>query len=175
MIKQEKNRGNSFTMDGKRLEQQLHKLELEIHYSFRQISWLKKAMSAILVEVPGGGKNHKEYENEGLATVGDTILKTYLADNIYRSGITTKGMITTEKEKYENNDILFRVINDLGWIKYAYNEKFFYEESPLENRVSNPSHSPYIEAIIGAIYYDSNMDTVRRWIGRILMPILAKY
>ncbi len=162
-------------MDDKRLEQQLHKLELEIHYSFRQISWLKKAMSAISVEVSGEGKNHKEYENEGLATVGDTILKTYLADKIYRSGITTKGMITTEKEKYENNDILFRVINDLGWIKYAYNERFFYEESPLENRVSNPNHSPYIEAIIGAIYYDSNMDTVRRWIGRILMPILAKY
>ena len=59
MINQEKNWGgkNSFTMDDKRLEQQLHKLELEIHYSFRQISWLKKAMSAILVEVSGEGKS----------------------------------------------------------------------------------------------------------------------
>ena len=84
-------------------------------------------------------------------------------------------MITTEKEKYENNDILFRVIKDLGWIKYEYNERFFYEESPLENRVSNPVHRPYVEAIIDAIYYDSKMDTVRKWIGRILMPILAKY
>lgn len=33
-------------------------------------------------------------------------------------------------------------------------------------------HDPYVEAIVGAVYYDSNYDTTRRWILRYLHILL---
>lgn len=36
-------------------------------------------------------------------------------------------------------------------------------------------YDPYVEAIVGAIYYDSNYETTRRWVNKILIPLLKKY
>ena len=62
-------------MDKKRIEKEMRELELKINYHFNDISWLAKAMGSIKIEVSGQGKNGSEYSNEGLATVGDTMLK----------------------------------------------------------------------------------------------------
>lgn len=69
-------------MDNKRIEREMRQLELLIHYHFNQISWLAKAMRCVKIEVDGEGKNHDEYTNEGLATVGDTMLKSMISDII---------------------------------------------------------------------------------------------
>ena len=42
-------------------------------------------------------------------------------------------------------------------------------------KVVNNKHDQYIEAIIAAIYYDSNYDTVKEWISKWLFPLLNKY
>ena len=75
----------------------MRKLEIKIHYHFNDISWLAKAMGSIRISIPGQGKNGSEYSNEGLATVGDTILKPVIADKFYREGIRTKGEIAIKK------------------------------------------------------------------------------
>ena len=62
-------------MDKKRIEKEMRELELKTLYHFNDISWLAKAMGSIKIDVPGQGKNGSEYSNEGLATVGDTMLK----------------------------------------------------------------------------------------------------
>ena len=43
-------------------------------------------MGSIKISVAGQGKNGPEYSNEGLATVGDTILKSVIANKLYRGG-----------------------------------------------------------------------------------------
>ena len=84
----------------------MRELEVIIHYHFNDIAWLSKAMRSQKIEVIGEGKNHSEYTNTGLATIGDTVLKSVIADYLYRKGITTKGEInvTTTIQTYNSVD-----------------------------------------------------------------------
>lgn len=70
-------------MDKALIYQKMRELEIKIHYHFNDIAWLAKAMRSEKIEGVGS-KNHSEYTNEGLATVGDTLLKSVLADYLYR-------------------------------------------------------------------------------------------
>ena len=127
-------------------------------------------------DVPGEGKNHKEYSNEGLATVGDTFLKSVIADYLYRSGCITKGQITDNKKDLENNDSMHELMLGEGWINYSYNDLHFTKDNPPQHeRVVSKGHDPYVEAIVGAVFYDSNYDTAKRWILKFLLPLLEQY
>lgn len=74
-------------MDKSVVYQKMRELEVKIHYHFNDIAWLSKAMKSEKIEVSGEGKNHSEYTNDGLATIGDTVLKSVIADYLYRKGI----------------------------------------------------------------------------------------
>jgi hypothetical protein len=115
-------------MEKKRIEREMRELELKLHYHFNDVSWLSKAMGSIKIEVPGRGKNGAEYSNEGLATVGDTILKSVIADKLYREGTRTKGEITVKKSDLENNAAMHRMMLCEGLIDYSYNELHFYKD-----------------------------------------------
>ena len=164
-------------MEKRRIEKEMRELELKLHYHFNDISWLAKAMGSIKIEVVGRGKNGSEYSNEGLATVGDTILKSVIADKLYSDGIRTKGEITVKKSDLENNSAIHRMMLSEGLIDYSYNELHFYKDPqiPEHEKVVCKEHDPYVEAIVGAVYYDSNYDTTRRWILKWLLPSLEKY
>ena len=164
-------------MDGKRIEKEMRSFELQLHYHFNDYHWLAKAMKSVLLAVEGEGKNHKEYTNEGLATIGDNILKSIISDKLYREGITTKGQITERKSGLENNATMHKLMLKEGWIVYSFNDLHFYKDPciPEHEKVVCKGHDPYIEAIVGAIYYDSNYDTVKRWVLKNLLPLLEKY
>lgn len=154
--------------------QKMHELEVKIHYHFNDIEWLSKAMMSEKIDVFGEGRNHSEYSNDGLATVGDTILKSVIADYLYREGITTKGKITQIKSKLENNKVMHNIMLKCNLIGYTYNAKHFQSDSnvPGHEKVVNKRHDPYIEAIVGAVFYDSNYDTTKCWILEWLLPLL---
>ena len=165
-------------MDKKRIESEMRELEIKIHYHFNDISWLAKAMGSIKIPVSGQGKNGSEYSNEGLATVGDTILKSVIADKFYREGIRTKGEITIKKSGIEDNATMHDVMIKEGIIDYSYNDLHFFKDPniPDQEQVVHKAHDPYIEAMVGAVYYDSgNYDTTKRWILKWLLPLLEKY
>lgn len=165
-------------MDKKRIESEMRELEIKIHYHFNDISWLAKAMGSIKIPVSGQGKNGSEYSNEGLATVGDTILKSVIADKFYREGIRTKGEITIKKSGIEDNATMHDVMIKEGLIYYSYNDLHFFKDPniPDHEQVVHKAHDPYIEAMVGAVYYDSgNYDTTKRWILKWLLPLLEKY
>lgn len=165
-------------MDKKRIEKEMKELQVMINYTFNTISWLAKAMGSIKIEVPGQGKNGSEYSNEGLATVGDTILKSVIADKLYRvDNIRTKGEITTAKSDLENNSTMHKLMLGEGLIDYSYNDLHFYKDSniPDNEKVVCKEHDPYVEAIVGAVFYDSNYDTTKRWIYKWLLPLLERY
>lgn len=163
-------------MDKALIYQKMRELEIKIHYHFNDIAWLAKAMRSEKIEGVGG-KNHSEYTNEGLATVGDTLLKSVLADYLYRNDVQTKGEITCQKSALENNEVMHKIMIEHGLIGYAYNDKHFQADSniPEHEKVVNKEHDPYIEAMIGAVFYDSNYDTTKRWILKWLLPLLKHF
>ena len=155
------------------IEENMQELEKKIEYYFKDISLLARAMGTIKIPIPDQGKNNKEYANSGLATLGDAILKAVLTDILYRSyGIQTKGQLTAKKSELEKSSVLHEKLID-----YAFNRKHFYKDKgiPDNEKVVNNKHDQYIEAIIAAIYYDSNYDTVKKWIVKCLFPLLVKY
>jgi len=52
----------------------------------------------------------------------------------------------------------------LGIQRFSYNDEFFFGEAPEHNKLPNPKHDIYIEAIIGAMYLDKGIECCRRWI-----------
>lgn len=160
-------------MDQTRIEKEMREIEGLIEFKFKDILWLSKAMYAKRIVVPGEGKNHREYANDSLATVGDTLLKFVLADKLYQEGKHIRGVITSEKSDTENNDIMYKVVSETGIIDYAYHDTHFYKDNPPDHeKVTNSTHTQYLEAIIGAIYYDSGYERARQWIYEWALPKL---
>ena len=160
------------------IEKNMLELEKKIKYPFKDISLLARAMGTIKIPIPDQGKNNKEYVNSVLATVGDAILKAVLTDILYRSyGIQTKGQLTAKKSELEKSSVLHNIMDDEKLIDYAFNRKHFYKDKgiPDNEKVVNNNHDQYIEAIVAAIYYDSNYDRVKKWISEWLFPLLNKY
>lgn len=156
-------------MKKERIEREMKELETKICYKFQDVSWLEKTMCSI--------KSEGNYLNDALATVGDAVLKLALADIIFSDGAKTKGEITQKKQNLENNKTLYRTIMKEGIIDYAYNDKHFCkDEHVLEHeKVRFSKHDSYLEAIIGAVFYDSNYETVKEWIKDWLLPLLEKH
>ena len=77
------------------------------------------------------------------------------------------------KSKLENNEIMHNIMLKCGLIGYAYNAKHFQSDAgiPDHEKVVTKGHDPYIEAIVGAVFYDSNYDTPKRWILKWLLPL----
>ena len=88
-------------MNEERIIKEMKELETKIGHKFNNILILAKAMKSEKIEVPNSGKNHREYSNEAMATVGDAILKAVIADRLLREspGIT-KGELTVAKKVF---------------------------------------------------------------------------
>lgn len=164
-------------MEQKYIEDKMHELEKIITYKFNNINLLCEALKAKkITDIVFKSKNHKEYSNDKLALVGDTILKFVLTEYLYKDkSLKTKEDITNKKSKLESNKTLHKIFAKENWRKFAYNDDNFYDDSPSQNKVSCKQHNQYIEAIIAAIYYDSSFDDVKNWILYFLYPLLKKY
>lgn len=161
-------------MDEKRINTEMKRLEKILDKEFNNIEWLKKAMDSSIIDNPN--KKNNDHKNEGLATVGDAVLKTVLADYLYTNRDTTDYGITEEKSKYENNDVLRKVVVNYRINKYAYNEKHFNKDKfiPEHEKVVDNKHDVYLEAIIGAMYFDCGYDKTKEWINNWLLPKLKE-
>ena len=165
-------------MNEERIIKEMKKLETKIDHKFNDISLLAKAMKSEKIDVSNSGKNHREYSNEAMATVGDAILKAVIADRLFReSPDITKGKLTAAKKCLENNETLHSIDCGEGIINYAFNEKHFHNDLnvPEQEKVVSKGHDAYIEAIVGGIYYDSNFEITKQWIYDYLYPLLVKY
>lgn len=120
-------------------------------------------MHCQIIHKIGDGKNRKNYTNDRYATLGDTILKFILTEYLFDKGYD-KAEITLKKQRLEDNSTLFDLCNNSGIFRYAYNDLYFSENAPPENRVYHASHDVYIEAIIAAIYQDKGFDYCKRWV-----------
>ena len=158
-------------MEQKSIEEQMHKLEKILSFTFKNINHLSQAMRAIK-------KDKNNLANESLALVGDTLLKFVLADFLYsKKPDSTKGKITKAKAYAEKNETLNDIEKENQILDYAYNEKHFHNDPniPDHEKVPDKEHSPYLEAIIGAIYYDSGYTKAKKWIKSWLIPKIKEH
>ncbi|MDE7439107.1 MAG: hypothetical protein K2N23_01175 [Clostridia bacterium] len=140
----------------------MHELAVLIDYVPNDITYLAKAMHCQIIHNLGDGKNRKNYTNDSLATLGDSLLKFILTEYLFDIGCD-KAEITTKKQQLEDNATLYNLCVDSGIFRYAYNDLCFSDEAPLENQVYHSKHDVYIEAIIAAIYKDKGIAYCKNW------------
>ena len=167
-------------MDQSRIEKEMHELETKLGYTFEDISLLAEAMkSQKLEKLPGDGDNQKEYSNEALAFLGDTIIKFLIAKFLYEDKAgenKRKGKMTEQKALLENNKIFHSIMTEERLILYSYHDRHFTKDNPPNHeQVVSKEHDPYIEAIAAAIYMDGGWESVTTWFKNWLLPRLKKY
>ena len=156
-------------MEEERINLKMDELATLIEYPVEKHDLLATAMRAIRT-----GTSNDELSNERLALVGDKVLALVVVDCFYKKDYS-KGVIDAIRQRLDNNRLQYRLICDLNIIDFAYNDKHFYtDEQPDHERVSNRAHTGYLEAIIGAIYYDAGYELTRQWILNWLMPKLKE-
>ena len=153
------------------IESKMEELSKKIEYEFKDISLLKKAMDSTKIQ------EKKEHSNQCLATVGDAVLKLLISNYLfYIDKISTNGELTEKKKELENNKVLYKIVTNEEIINFAFNDKHFYsKENPQHEKVALSKHDSYLEAIIGAIFYDGGFEKTKIWFENWLYPILEKY
>ena len=165
-------------MEQSRIEKEMHELETKLEYTFRDISLLAEAMqSQKLEKFPSDGDNQKEYSNEALAFLGDTIIKFLIAEYLYGDGNNKrKGAMTDKKSRLEMNPTMHNIMIKEELISYAYHDTHFVMDNPPDHlKVATKGHDPYIEAITAAIYKDGGWEAVTLWFNNWLLPRLERY
>lgn len=105
----------------------------------------------------------KIYEHDGLAVVGDAVLKTVLSAAFFTPAMT-EGDLTSIKQGIENNATL----QDLG-LKLELPEILFYSNTDLQGK---KKIATAVEAIIGAIYFSHGFDACHEFIHEKVMPLI---
>ena len=172
-------------MDKVRINEKMRELSQKISYNFKNIDFLAAAMySKRLDKYEGAGKNYNESANETMAQVGDSMLSFLLADYLYRCSdeikcddIKRKGKMNSKKQKMEKNSFLHKIELAERLIDFAYHDTRFHSEPNKKDheKVVDKTHSPYLEAIVAAVYYDGGFDAVKKWFEEYLLPLIKKH
>ncbi len=134
-------------------------LEDKIGYTFRNKELLEHALThktyAFEAEIP------LEY-NERLEFLGDSILNFIVAEQLYSSNrYFSEGELTRRRSSGVNNNFLANVSKKLEIGKFLLLGKGEIKQNGANNR-TNLANS--LEALIGAVYLDSDINTVREFI-----------
>jgi len=133
----------------------LSKLEKTINYEFKNKEFLTNALT------------HKTYAfeakspiefNERLEFLGDSILGFVVARDLYRGNkYFSEGELTRRRSTLVNNSFLAKRAKSIGLGKYL----FLGVGEKKQNGDKNPTNlANALEALIGAVYLDSDLDTV---------------
>jgi len=137
----------------------LGQLEKKLGYKFTNKQLLTTALThktyAFEAQTP------VEY-NERLEFLGDSVLSFVIAEHLYQSNTSfSEGELTRRRAITVNNNMLADVATKLVLGSYLLMGKGELKQQGAKNR-TNLANA--LEALIGAIYLDSDLDTVRSFI-----------
>lgn len=146
-------------MRTKMKKQNLESLEEHLGYSFNDKQLLTTALThktyAFEAQTP------VEY-NERLEFLGDSVLNFVIAEKLYKTNqFFSEGELTRRRAIGVNNNVLADVAGRLNIGSYLLLGKGELKQEGARNR-TNLANA--LEALIGAIYLDSDLKTVRRFI-----------
>ena len=141
------------------LERDVERLENILDYSFKNKQLLQTALTHKTFDFEAG--EPLEY-NERLEFFGDSILGFIVAEQLYTSNkYFSEGELTRRRSFQVNNKFLALVAERLGLGEFLLLGKGEIKQNGQENQ-TNLANA--LEAIIGAVYLDSDLDGVRRFI-----------
>lgn len=140
-------------------EKDFIQLEKKINYNFKNKDLLNHALT------------HKTYAfeaniplefNERLEFLGDSILGFVVAEQLYRGNkYFSEGELTRRRSTLVNNSFLAKRARELELGRFL----LFGKGEKRQNGDRNPTNlANALEALIGAVYLDSNLDNVRKFI-----------
>jgi ribonuclease-3 len=134
-------------------------LEKKMGYSFKDKSLLKNALTHKTYAFEAGSP--LDY-NERLEFLGDSILNFIIAEQLYKGNkYFSEGELTRRRSFGVNNKFLAGVAKKLDIGKFLLLGKGEIKQKGDENR-TNLANA--LEALIGAIYLDSDLNDVREFI-----------
>jgi len=140
-------------------DKNLKELEKKISYTFKNKDLLKNALThktyAFEAEIP------VEF-NERLEFLGDSILGFIVAEELYRGNrYFSEGELTRRRSSLVKNSFLAKSAKELNIGKYL----LFGKGEKKQNGDRNPTNlANALEALIGAVYLDSDIKVVRKFI-----------
>ena len=129
----------------------------KISYKFRNISLLKEALSH-----PSLSQNLSESNYQRLEFFGDKVLSFIIAELLIQAHPKEKEGFLSKKQAYlVSGDVISKVA-----IKIGINEIINLSEGEdlIGGRTNKKNLEDCLEAVIGAIYFDSNIDYCRKFI-----------
>ena len=146
-------------------DDRFQKLEEVINYNFNDKDLLKKA----LTHKTFAFESHQPLEfNERLEFLGDSVLNFVVAEQLYRSNkYFSEGELTRRRASIVNNEFLADRAQFLGLGDFLFLGKGEVKQNGSSNR-TNLANA--LEALIGAVYLDTGIENVRRFILDHLFP-----
>ena len=142
----------------------MEELEKILNYNFKNKELLKEALTHPSLSI---NKKIKNYER--LEFLGDSILSMVIIEYLYKKYKNEKeGQLSKRKSYLVSKDILSNIARNMNIGKYIIMTK---GEEKSGGRDNKNNLENVMEAIIGAIYLDSNIDTVRKFILNTWEPI----
>ena len=137
------------------------KIEKIIHYKFKNKDLLKNAFTHKTYAFEA--KEPLEY-NERLEFLGDSILGFVVAEGLYKSNkYFSEGELTRRRSILVNNSFLAEKAAELGIGEFLLLGR---GETMMQGDKNPTNLANMMEALIGAVYLDSDLDTVRSFILR---------
>ena len=134
-------------------------LEKKLGYTFTNKSLLKHALTHKTYAFEA--KSPIEY-NERLEFLGDSVLDFIVAEELYKSNkYFSEGDLTVRRAIWVNNEFLAERSIELGVGKFLLLGKGELKQNGANNR-TNLANA--LEALIGAIYLDSGVESAKRFI-----------
>jgi len=137
----------------------LKKLEKKINYTFKNKELLQCALTHKTYAFEA--KTPIEY-NERLEFLGDSILGFVVAEELYHSNrYFSEGELTRRRATLVNNSFLAKKAKEIGIGDFL----FLGKGETKQNGKKNPTNlANALEALIGAVYLDSDLNTVNEFI-----------
>ncbi len=141
-------------------------LEDSLGYIFSDKNLLNRALTRKAYALEQKQQNIECEDQEIFRTLGDAVLKTVLIDLLIKSGVKSRGEITSRKKSLEREEGLAEISMRLGIGSYLKLGKGEEKQKADEE--------PYVlaetfEAVIGAIYLDGGYDACKKiitgWFG----------
>ncbi|MEZ5424889.1 MAG: ribonuclease III [Pyrinomonadaceae bacterium] len=158
------------------MAEKLGKLEQLLGYKFQDLKLLERSLthrSWAYEKVPSGEEEEiRELQNESLEFVGDAVLGLAIAEQLYlRHPKSSEGDLTLMKHHLVSTDTLAKLAKSLGLGEYM---RVGRGEEKTGGRRKQALLADILEAVIGAIFFDSGYVPARSFINRIFAEDLSR-
>jgi len=150
-------------------DQNLAVLEEKLGIIFKNRDFLKTAITTRAAH--NENTNRVQDNNERLEFLGDSVLKFLISENLFQGKADPEGKMTIMRTEIENNHTLASIARELNIKPHL----FLSKGEQLANSKNSRSYlANSLEAIIGAIYLDQNIDKTRDFVEKKILQELLR-